>query len=211
MSWNLNNGNIWKNELLKNMIKKYSYQDNFLDMITFSNLIEREVFIDSISPKVASDINSIIRFWNSVDEESAIALSEREPIKIYINSYGGSLAAALTLIDSIKLSKTPIETINIGSAYKEAFFVFLSGHRRYAYPRSSFLLEKNLKQFDITEEENSSYVTFCERQVTELKDMVLEKTKISETEYNQKKEGWWLTAEKAYELKICNEVLRTKF
>jgi hypothetical protein len=39
--------------------------------------------------------------------------------------------------------------------------------------------------------------------------MVLEATKITETDYENRK-GWWLTADKANELLVCHEVLRNK-
>ena len=46
-------------------------------------------------------------------------------------------------------------------------------------------------------------------QALEVKDMVLEATKITETDYENRK-GWWLTADKANELLVCHEVLRNK-
>ena len=39
--------------------------------------------------------------------------------------------------------------------------------------------------------------------------MILETTKITENDYENRK-GWWLTADKANELKVCHEVLRNK-
>lgn len=58
-------------------------------------------------------------------------------------------------------------------------------------------------------EGQSNYEDFIKKQALEIKDMVLEATKITETDYENRK-GWWLTADKANELLVCHEVLRNK-
>ena len=45
------------------------------------------------------------------------------------------------ILDAIKLSKTPVYTINIGTVQKESLYIFLSGFLRYSYPNSTFLYE----------------------------------------------------------------------
>lgn len=198
--WFKINNKITNSTLLEN-IEKIEFE-NIVNKASFLN---REIFIDNLTPQIADYIDKVIRFWNKIDEDSAQLISEREPIKIYIDSYGGSLTAAFTIIDAIKMSKTPVYTINVGTAHKESLYVFLAAERRFAYPRSSFLVEKDLRTFDVSEDQN--YVNFCESQSLELKDMLLDKSKMTETEYNKRK-NWWLNAEKAYELRICTEVLR---
>lgn len=181
---------------------------DFLQIVETANYLNKEIYLDSLTPAIADKINKIIHFWNDVDEDEYPIISERKPIRIYINSQGGSLNAALTIVDAIKISKTPVHVINIGMTYKESFYVYLAGHRKYAYPRAVFYYEKNQEQFDITDGQ-TNYADFAEKQNQELKDMLLEGTKITESDY-EKKKGIWMSAERAYELKICNEVLRTK-
>ena len=96
----------------------------------------------------------------------------------------------------------------VGTVHKEAFYIFISGHQRYAYPKSSFLYERDLKHLDENDKSLDNYIAFYERQLLEIKDVVLEKTKITENEYNKHLKGtWWMTAEDAQKLRICNEVL----
>lgn len=64
---------------------------------------------------------------------------KREPIKIYINSYGGKVYDMWGLIDIITTSKTPIYTYCIGYAMSTAFKIFLAGHKRYCYKHSTFM------------------------------------------------------------------------
>ena len=63
----------------------------------------------------------------------------REPIKLYINSYGGSIYDMWGLIDVILNSKTPIYTYCTGYAMSAAFKIFLAGHKRYCYKHSIFM------------------------------------------------------------------------
>lgn len=178
----------------------------FFEKVFTSGLNNREIIINSITPQEAEKLDRFIRFWNDIDE--IVPYSEREPIKIYINCIGGTLAPVFTMIDSIKLSRTPVYTINIGTVYREAFYLFLTGLKRYSYPRATFYFEKQTGFFDAMDTQ-SNYEDFCNKQKQEIKSMILENTKITESEYD-KRQGWWLTAEQANELKICNEVLRGK-
>lgn len=56
---------------------------------------------------------------------------ERKPIKLFINSFGGSVYDGLALVDVIKQSKTPVHTISIGSSMSMGFWIYLAGHKRY--------------------------------------------------------------------------------
>ena len=174
--------------------------------IEVASHLNREFYLDNITPTIANQFDKFVRFWNDIDKD--ILMTQREPIKLYIDSRGGSLSAALTIIDTIKLSRTPVYTINIGNVFKEAFYIYLAGLKRYSYPRASFYYEKDLSFFNLGEAQ-SNYEDFIKEQQTELHDMLMEGTKITESDY-EKRSGWWLTPEKAYSLRICNEVLRSK-
>lgn len=198
---------ITKSDMLKSFIKEIDLNQNFLGVV---DLLMREVWLTNITPIVADEIDRLIRFWNDVDEVEGSVMEGRKPIKIFIDCYGGgSLTAMFTIIDTIKMSKTPVYTINVGATYKEALYVYLAGHKRYSYPRATFLFKKDLKPFDVDDNPQSNYNNFCEKQILELKDMLFDKTKITENEY-EKRETWWIDAEKASDLKICNEVARTR-
>lgn len=56
---------------------------------------------------------------------------ERKPIKLFINSFGGSVYDGLALVDIIKQSKTPVHTISIGSSMSMGLWIYLAGHKRY--------------------------------------------------------------------------------
>lgn len=64
---------------------------------------------------------------------------KREPIKIYINSYGGNLYDMWSLIDIILNSKTPIYTYCKGYAMSAGFKIFLAGHKRFVSKHATLL------------------------------------------------------------------------
>lgn len=201
---------LFKNVISKS-IKKNKKIQTLKDLNAYSKIYSREILIDTITPQIADEVDSLIRFWNAIDDEDEVLFSEREPIKIYIDSYGGNINAALTIMDSIKISRTPIYTINIGTVYKESFFIYLVGHRRYTYQMASFMFHKDTKQFDENETESNffNYTSLCQKQEEELKRLLLDKTKITENQYEKHcKNDWWFSADDAHKLSICNEVLR---
>lgn len=114
----------------------------------------------------------------------------------------------LTIMDSIKLSRTPVYTILTGTAYKQAFFIFLAGHKRYMYQKASLLFTTELNIIEGADTQAGNLIPFCEKQSEELKAIMLEKTKLNEGEYNKfSKNNWWIDAEDALKYRICNEVL----
>ena len=199
--------------MLKNNIMNF-FKKNAKSITTFSEYIDleshsnREIYIGTITPQIAEFVDKVVRTWNRADDNESVEWGKRDPIKLYINSTGGDFSSMLTIMDIIRLSKTPVYTINTGTVHKEAFFIFISGHQRYAYPKSSFLYERDLKHLDEEDKVPDNYFNFYERQLGEIKDIILEKTKITENEYNKHLKGtWWMTAEDAQKLRVCNEVL----
>ena len=82
---------VEKNYLLKKVNKNKQYITSLEDIPKYMKISNRELQLDTLTPQIAESIDSYIRFWNLVDDEMGISLSEREPIKLYINSIGGSL------------------------------------------------------------------------------------------------------------------------
>lgn len=64
---------------------------------------------------------------------------ERKPIKLFINSFGGSVYDGLALVDIIKQSKTPVHTISVGSSMSMGFWIYLAGHKRFVGENSTLM------------------------------------------------------------------------
>lgn len=185
------------------------------DIPKYMEKSNREILIDTVTPQIADTIDRLIRFWNIVDEDMGLVINEREAIKIYINSIGGSIEAAFTIMNSIKISKTPIYTFNIGVVEKESFLIYLAGHKRYAYPNSIFMYTDNIINNPIEEENESTF--YSKNALTailkqNIKMCFLDRVSITEAQYDKHcKNEWWFSADDALKLHITNEISRNHY
>lgn len=122
------------------------------------------------------------------------------PIKLYIDSYGGSVYQCLGLLGIIEDSKTPVHTYVIGVAMSAGFMIAVHGHKRFAYKHSTFMYHQLSsmvwgKMADMVEsmEENR-------RLHQKLQELTLKKTKISlktlEDNFEHKRD-WFMDVEEA--------------
>lgn len=178
------------------------------DLISLDGFLKREIYLYSITSGTGSTIEGQIRFWNQQDAEKGIPKSKREPIKLYIDSEGGSLTDTFTIIDAIKLSETPVYTINMGCAYSGGFFVFICGHKRYAYKCSSFLFHEGNVGNSADAGKFRNFSDFYLKQLDLLKQIVLDNTTITPEYYKEhQKDDLWLTPKEAIELGACDKIL----
>ena len=197
----------------KDLVSKYENTDGIVnsvekhtEMMGFKN---RELYLDDVNRDAADAFNTFIRIWNKLDAESHIPIDEREPIKIYINSDGGDLAAAFSIIDTIKMSKTPVWTINTGCAYSSGLEIFIVGHYRIAYPFSSFLFHEGYTGFGGDANKFKNYSHFYERLLEMSKQNILDHSSLTEEEYEKvKKDDWWFLAQDAYDLGMCDVIAK---
>lgn len=66
------------------------------------------------------------------------------PIRVLIQSGGGSVVHGLAMYDAIQSSKAPVETVCIGTAYSMAAVLFASGKKRYMLEHSEVMLHEPL-------------------------------------------------------------------
>ena len=197
---------------IKDLIKELD-ENKEKELKTFDQLVEyyqayndRNLVIADIGPDLAIAVDSIIRFWNKVDEN--IPVEERQPIKLYIHSPGGYLTSAFAIIDTVKLSKTPVHTIAIGDVYSGGFFIFLAGDKKYTYPHASFLYHEGATANGGDANKFRNFAKFYEVQLEQLRQIVLKNSSITEEEYEKHiKDDWWLSAEEAVQYGIADEIL----
>ena len=188
-----------------------SAQQSFADMcVAECAIANREVFVGTISPGLGDNIDMYIRYWNMKDDEAGIPVEERQPIKVYIDSNGGCLDDTLTMIDAISMSKTPVWTICVGNAYSGGFFTFIAGHKRIAYPMSSFMFhEGSTNSGTVDAGKFRNYADFYSRQMELLKKVTLKYTKISEEDYERhRKDDWWFFAEEGIQYGFVDEIAK---
>lgn len=93
--------------------------------------------IDELSVR---DTIQTISFINEIDSEK----DEVEPIKLIINSVGGSILDGFALIGIIENSLVPVHTYGYGSVMSMALPVLIAGHKRFAHHLATFMYHECL-------------------------------------------------------------------
>ena len=164
--------------------------------------------VDSTSLMVTDIVHHIIQY-NRDDVD--IPVDKRKPIKLYINSPGGDTYEGFALIDAIELSKTPVYTYNVGMCASMGFLIYISGHKRFTFPRSIYLLHDGFNgsfssgsKFLDTADFNKRY----EQEV--IKAYVLKQTQISKEDYDDHlRVEWYMLPSDAIKLGVAHEIAKT--
>lgn len=184
----------------------------FYDLINLDGFLSREVCLGDITEGVGTSVAAQINFWNKMDEREGIPAELRQPIKLYIHSYGGDLLEAMIMIDTIKNSVTPVHAIVQGAAYSGGFFVAIACHKRYAYEHASFLFHEGSTGTSGTSGQFENYAKFYRVQLNQLRDIVFKYTALDEEWYkDHQKEDIWFTVEEAIKYGIIDEVYEESF
>lgn len=193
--------------LIKQLYDSAKSNYDFCDIIDLSNGLNRNIVLTDIDTSIGDSVNSYIQFFNRIDQEKKIDVNKRTPIKIYIDSNGGSLTACFTIIDAITMSKTPVWTINIGKAYSAGFFIFITGHKRFAYPNSSFLFHEGSTGIYQDANKFKNYADFYKQQLEQLRAITLEHTQIEPEEYDKHvKDDWWFDVNEALKYGVTDKI-----
>jgi len=70
---------------------------------------------------------------------TSLANNSSEPIFLFINSPGGSLFAMAHILNIINAFNSKLYTIGSGNVASAAYYIFLHGYKRYAFPLTHFL------------------------------------------------------------------------
>jgi ATP-dependent Clp protease protease subunit len=170
----------------------------------------RNIYItDEITKELCLDACKTIDFYEDIDNKDGISTEERKPINIIINSSGGGVIAAYMLIDKMKNSLTPVNTITIGEADSAACLIAISGTKRFANKHSSFLIHQG--QASISNEAGKvvDWLNYYNNIILkQMKEHILEDTKISKVDYDNKvREDWYLTANEALKYGLIDEII----
>lgn len=183
-------------------------QMSYTDEFEVNDLKERRLFInDEIDSCIIDSIVYHILRYNK--EDKGLAIKDRKPIYLFLNSNGGSVVDGYGVIDVMTTSKTPIYTINQASCFSMGFLIFLAGQKRYAMPRSEFLMhDGSTYSWDsmAKAKDRMEFEAVQLEQVT--KQYILNRTKIDEKLYDEKyRVEWYMLPEEAKRLGICTDII----
>jgi len=126
--------------------------DNTQEGMPFNPYIEFEV------ETFRTLLNNRVILYNDVINKSVIerivlpittlSSKSRQPIKLLINSPGGSVEDGQMVVDAILTAKVPVITIALGQAMSAAFDIFLAGDKRIVYPNTLLMMHSGSSRFD---------------------------------------------------------------
>lgn len=100
-------------------------------------LLDRIIFIgDDITQDVANVVHAQLLYLNT--------LNQKEPIYLYINSYGGSVDAGMMIFDTMNFIEAPVYTVCTGVAMSMAAFLLAAGEpgHRSALPNARIMIHQ---------------------------------------------------------------------
>lgn len=174
-----------------------------------NEFIKRRISIGKIEEDTGMAVCAYIRLFNDIDNEAELPAESRQPIEIHIDSIGGALESAMSIVDSIKKSITPVYTYNDGKAYSAGLLILLSGHKRFSKVHSSFLYhEGSTSVLDIDASKFHQYSDFYKNLLEKVKEIIYTNTKLDRKEINDhSKDDWWFFTEEAKKMGFIDEVI----
>lgn len=172
------------------------------------NDIENRIFYldDEVTPYIFREVTMFIIKANIQD--AGLPPEERLPIKIIINSPGGSVLDGVGLIDAIKSSATPVFGIVVGYAYSMALNVLINCDFRISTSNSSFLLHDGSTGLFDSSTKFRDTMKFYDKLDERLDRMIAARTKLTmkELEDRKRQENFWF-ADEAKDLGIIDAII----
>ena len=185
----------------------------FQEKMWVNQLTQKEIIIngeireDIIEKAVIHIIN-----FNKIDDEQEASVKDyvRTPITIFINSPGGYLDEAFSLISAIETSQTPVLTFGLGKCFSAAFLILLAGHVRACQKYTNLMYHQGSGGFAGEFGKHYEYVEHYKNCQDKVEQYVIEKTKIKKKKLEEifrNKTDWFIDPEEAKELGIIDEII----
>ena len=162
----------------------------------YKDIDERIIYLEGSiggenDPNEDNSIGIVKRIMQYNREDKLIDPKDRKPIKIFIDSGGGDVYGTVTLVNTILMSKTPVYTINLRDALSAAGYVFISGHKRFAFPGSTVLIHSGSIGYSGDKDKVDAMRKHYDKITKTLDDLILIKTKINAKTLHTKSSREW--------------------
>lgn len=172
----------------------------------YKNIEDRVLWVDSEINEYSLEYARLIIQWNKEDKKKKP--KNRKPIKLLFFSPGGDLDVNNTLIDTIRLSETPVWGINAGRCASAAAFIFLSCHKRFMLPSGYFLFHQGSGAFSGTFQEVYAQMQDYQIAVNRLSEFMLTYTDYTKEEIEENISGEWFVRDaEALQKKVVDAIV----
>ncbi len=180
---------------------------------TDNNVVEvshnRIYFYSGVTrPKILQLNKGIFNLNVSMISKTSALEYDPPPIKLHINSYGGSVFAGLAAVDYIKNSKIPVHSIIDGCAASAATLMSCVAERRFMHKNACMLVHQlSGVMWGKFQEMEDDFVN-SKMLMDKIKKIYTENTKIPKKEMDKilKHDLWW-EAEKCLEYGLVDELI----
>ncbi len=188
--------------LVPTVIEKSQFGERAYDI--YSRLLkDRVVFVGGpIDDNLANIIIAQLLFLESEDQ--------KEDVRLYINSPGGSVTAAMAIYDTMQYIKPDVETICIGQAASAAAVLLTAGTKgkRYALPNSRIMIHQPMGEVGGQASDIAIHAQEIMRVKENLISIIASHTGKSEAQVEKDSErDRYMSASKAKEYGIIDKVI----
>jgi ATP-dependent Clp endopeptidase proteolytic subunit ClpP len=160
-------------------------------------------------PKILKLNKSLVHLSTTIQAREMQYQSEsKTPIRLHINSYGGSVFAGLAAVDYIKKSKVPVETVIDGCAASAATLMSVVGTKRLMHENACMLVHQLSGHMWGKFQEMKDDMINSEMLMKKIKNIYRQHTKIPEEKLEEilNHDLWW-DAEQCLEYGMVDEVI----
>lgn len=171
--------------------------------VTYNEFTRSVYFSTEVNDESAVGLCSIIDYINAMDVEENIPANKRKPIKLIINSPGGSVYSLWTILHAMENSVTPIDTYCSGLAASCAFKMFICGRKRYVGKRATLLCHQVSSGARGTCQDMRESMEELEHLEKQVWEFIKEHTNITQEkldEISRTKKDWCITPSEAIKL-----------
>jgi ATP-dependent Clp protease, protease subunit len=167
---------------------------------------------ENVSASTVKDIIMGIIEINRLDAEAKAEAEsyEAKPIKVIVNTYGGSVYDGFALTAVIDTSETPVYTYLYGKAMSMGFIIFASGHKRFAHPLATLMYHQVANTLHGKTNEIEEGTTQMRKLQKTYDDYILTVSNVPKTKMDstkRKKTEWYIPASEAIEYGLVDELL----
>tara|TARA_B100000902_G_scaffold399357_1_gene469842 strand:- start:3213 stop:3842 length:630 start_codon:yes stop_codon:yes gene_type:complete len=166
-------------------------------------------FYSSVTKKSMFDLNKEIRYVGQKMQDVGNKYDiSPPPIKLHINSNGGSIFAAMSCVDTIITSPVEVHSIVEGAAASAATLISVVCKKRYIKPHSFMLIHQLSTVFWGKMHEFDDEMKNLDNLMKLIKNIYKEHTNVKEDKIDEilKHDIWW-DAKKCKKLNLVDDIL----
>jgi ATP-dependent Clp protease protease subunit len=193
---------------IPNIIINSSSEETQVSNLRFLN--DKILFYSDIDEATVLDLNKLLFELDIKLQNVKISLGEDyDPtIKLHLNTYGGSIFAAFSTVDTIRKLKTKVHTYIDGSVASAGTLISAIGSKRYMGQHAHLLIHQLSSGVYGKFSEMEDEIFNCTNLMKLLKDFYKKNTKLPMKKLDELlKRDIWLNAEECLEFGIVDEII----